>query len=253
MITKIQNALILTVLTAVLLTAVEPIVKEPSEHAGEIGKYQMKTEFPGNNYWVQVPSTYSENNPAGIHVYFHGQGGHKGASHFGKWNQKFLERFNPIGINMQYMDGDNMKEPATNVLAARHAISQTMADYKVLTGRGVICCFSGGGIPSGLFYSESSAKRGIDWPFNHMALYSSNSRMAIQQKHPMSWAVSVGANEWSLAALGQTQGARFSEVMAQAQAHPDIYFNIIKGGGNTIHNVAVDKSAEIFERQDIVT
>ena len=233
--------------------AVEPIIKEPSENAGKLGTYQAETEFPGNNYYVMVPSTYSADNPAGLHIYFHGQNGQNGAKHFGKWKSKFLERFNLIGINMQYMDGDNMKNLPTKVLAARHAVAQVIADYKILVGRGVICCFSGGGLPSGVFYTESSAKRDASWPFNHMALYGSNSRMGIQQKKPMSWSISVGEKEWSLAALGKTQGARFGDVIRQVQAHPDVYFNIIQGGGHTIHDVAVQRSADIFERQDIAT
>ena len=235
------------------VTGVEPIVKQPSENAGKQGTYQVQTEFPGNNYYVCVPSTYTDDNPAGLHIYFHGQNGQKGAQRFGQWKQAFLERFNLIGINMQYMDGDNARDTATKVLAARHAVAQVMADYKILQGRGVICCFSGGGLPSGLYYLESAAQGGAEWPYNHMALYSSNSRMGIQQKRPMSWAISVGEKEWSLAALGKTQGARFGDVIRQAEAHPDVYFNIIQGGGHTIHKVAVQKSAEIFNRQDIAT
>lgn len=245
--------ILLALISLSVLPAVEEIVKQPSGNAGKTGTYQVKTEFPGNNYYVMVPSTYSEDNPAGLHVYFHGQNGQKGASHFGTWNKHFAERFNLICINMQYMDGDNMKDLATKVLAARHAVAQVIADYKILVGRGVICCFSGGGVPSGVYYTESAAERGPQWPFNHMALYSSNSRMGINQKQPMSWAISVGEKEWSLAALGQTQGARYGDVVRQIERHPDIFFNIIKGGGHSIHNEAVVRSAEIFRRQDIAT
>ncbi len=243
---------ILLLMTAAL-PALDVIVKAPSDNAGKTGIYQVMTEFPGNNYYVSVPSTYSDTNPAGLHIYFHGQNGQNGASKFGTFQNLFLEKYNLIGINMQYMDGDNQKELGTKVLAARHALAQVIADYKIIVGRGVICCFSGGGLPSGVLYNESSAQRDASWPFNHMALYSSNSRMGIRQTQPISWAISVGEKEWQLAALGSTQGARYADVSSQFDRHADIFFTIIKDGKHTVHKQAVIKSSEIFGRQDIAS
>ncbi|HUS57118.1 MAG TPA: hypothetical protein VM141_00570 [Planctomycetota bacterium] len=121
----------------------------PSENKGKTGTYQMKTSSEGNNYYVCVPKSYSEGNPAGIHLYFHGQGGHGGAANFGQWAGPFLDSQNLIGINMQYMDGDNQKDTPGKVASAIEAVLQTMADYRVIPGRGVVCSFSGGGLPHG--------------------------------------------------------------------------------------------------------
>ena len=120
---------------------------KPSENAGKKGTYPVKTSRPGYNYFVCVPAAYSEENPAGLHLFFHGQGGQSGAPNFGLWSKSFLDKHNLIGINMQYEDGDNARDTEGKVKAAQEAIAQTMADYKIVVGRGVVCSFSGGGLP----------------------------------------------------------------------------------------------------------
>src|SRR3981081_2861070 len=112
-----------------------PAPPKPSANAGKKGAYQVKTSRPGCNYYVCVPASYSETNPAGLHLFFHGQGGQSGAPNFGTWSKHFLDKFNLIGINMQYEDGDNGKDTEGKVKAAQEAIAQTIADYKITAGR----------------------------------------------------------------------------------------------------------------------
>ena len=108
---------------------------QPSANKGKRGSYQCHTSIAGCDYWVCVPASYSDDKPAGIHVFFHGQNGQGGAPNFGQWQKAFLEPFNLIGINMQYQDGDNAKDTPGKVAAAREAIGQTLADYKIIAGR----------------------------------------------------------------------------------------------------------------------
>ena len=68
-----------------------PPIPKPSENKGKPGTYQAKTSHEGCNYYVYVPKSYSDDNPAGLHLYFHGQGGQGGASGFGQWATQFLE------------------------------------------------------------------------------------------------------------------------------------------------------------------
>ena len=138
----------------------------PSANKGRVGTYQAKTSVAGCNYYVYVPRSCSDANPAGLHLFFHGQTGQGGAPDFGLWARDFLEPQNLIGINMQYLDGDNMKDTPGKVAAAVEAIEQVMADYKVIQGRGVVASFSGGGLPHMLFavmYGRADAKKG-SWP-----------------------------------------------------------------------------------------
>lgn len=230
----------------------------PSENRGRTGSYQAHTKRPGNDYWVYVPRSYSEDNPAGIHLFFHGQKGQGGAPHFGLWAGPFLERFNLIGINMQYQDGDNMKDPEGKVASAWEAVAQVRADYKILEGRGVICSFSGGGIPHGIFqrdHPNTGAPCGPAWPFCHSAPYSSNFFTPISAKcTPMSWFVSVGKKEWGMGApiLGESQTARMAEVLREAvRGGPPDLFGWITEKGHTIEAAEVQASAEGFRRSDL--
>jgi len=255
----------LPLLIASLVLAAGPVQKAPkpgpglklppSPNQGKTGSYQGHTKRGGNDYWVYVPKSYSEDNPAGIHLFFHGQGGQGGAPHFGQWAGPFLDRFNLIGINMQYQDGDNMKDPEGKVASAWEAVAQTIADYKVVEGRGVICSFSGGGIPFGIVQQEHAnggPPCGPAWPFCHAAPYSSNFRATISKCTPMSWLISVGKEEWTLANLGETQTARMADALRDAVQGvcPDVFGWITKKG-HTIENDEVAASAEGFRRSDL--
>src|SRR5687767_6186238 len=99
---------------------------KPSANAGKRGEYSAKTSRPGYNYNVYFPAKYSDDNPAGLHLFFHGQGSQGSAKYFGTWAKHFLDRFNLIGINMQYEDGDNAKDTEGKVKSAQEAIAQTM-------------------------------------------------------------------------------------------------------------------------------
>ena len=225
---------------------------KPSADQGRTGKYQV-TQANGYNYWVCVPPTYSAEHPAGIHLFFHGQGGQGGAEHFEGWNDAFLNKYDLIGINMQYMDGDNMRDTAGKTAAARRAVAQIIADYKILIGKGVISSFSGGGLPHSLFSNQASKMRGRDWPFCHSALYSSNYRTDAAQGCPMSWFVSVGTQEWTLATLGIDGYHRTSELFAQIPLGgcSDVHFKITRNKGHSVDPREVASSSDEFVRSNL--
>ncbi|HLY74421.1 MAG TPA: hypothetical protein VKU80_09905, partial [Planctomycetota bacterium] len=168
----------------------------------------------------------------------------------------FLEKYNLVGINMQYEDGDNARDTEGKVKAAQEAIAQTMADYKVIAGRGVVCSFSGGGLPHALFY-DGQAKNGRSaaWPFCHAALYSSNYRTKPSQQKttPMTFFISVGQGEWTLASLGADGLARMTELLSDTTqgAPSDLYFKVIKGKGHSIADEEVAESVNGFRRGDL--
>jgi len=227
--------------------------KEPSANKGKTGKYKCSTSRAGYDYWVYVPPSYSEDNPAGLHLFFHGQGSQKSAEWFEHWFP-FCNDHNLIAINMQYQDGDNTKDTPGKVAAAREAMAQTFADYKIVAGRGTVASFSGGGVPHGLYFSESSKARGADWPFNHLALYSSNYRHPVPSGAcSMSWFITTGAAEWDMAQLGQTNTARTVELLAAATkgGDADVFFKVIKGKGHSIDPAEVAESVKGFRRSDL--
>ncbi len=220
---------------------------EPSEHEEQRGKYRVKDPETGYHYYVKVPSSYEKNRPAGIHLFFHGQGGHKGASSFHQWNKHFLEPYRLIGINMQYMDGDNSKDKQKKAKAAMNAVAQVMADYRVIP-RGVISSFSGGGIPHAVFYNRRGGAIGWKWPFNHSALYSSNFWKTVRDQS-MSWYVEVGGKEWNLADLGSTNSDVYRNLIQMANRYPEFMLNIEPKQGHTISDVS--QSARMFHRSDL--
>lgn len=225
---------------------------QPSANHGRTGKYHVDLGG-GYGYWVMVPGSYSDSNPAGLHIFFHGQHGQGGAEYFESWDGPFLKPYNLIGINMQYMDGDNGSDTAGKAKAARKALAQTIADYKIVVGRGVICSFSGGGLPHAMLANACSRTRGNDWPFCHSAIYSSNYRTDAAQGCPMSWFVSVGTEEWSLAGLGPDGTARTLKLYQGVRRGgcPDIHFKITKGKGHTIIPEEIAASAREFARSDL--
>src|SRR5438552_3368116 len=105
-------------LPAAELTPATPGIAKPSANKGKIGQYQCHTSHPGYDYWVAVPSSYSDDNPAGLHVFFHGQscpGTAEGLIPI--WSKYESDPFNIIQVNMQYQDGDNEKDTEGKVAA----------------------------------------------------------------------------------------------------------------------------------------
>ena len=229
----------------------------PSENKGRTGTYPCETSNPTYKYYVCVPKSYSDDNPAGLHLFFHGQSSQGAAPYFDLWAKDFLEPFNLIGINMQYMDGDNSRDTAGKVAAAVEAIMQTTADYKVIRGRGVVCSFSGGGLPHARLVSEYAGrgtKRGA-WPFNHSAPYGSNYRQSVKGLVPMSWFLGLGTGEWNLAGagLGRSQTDLAQELFQEAALGgcPDVYLKITNGKGHSISEDDRADSARGFRRSDL--
>jgi len=228
----------------------------PSENKGRRGTYLCQTSNPTYKYYACVPGSYSHENPAGLHLFFHGQGV-PGGPGFGAWKKHFLEPFNLIGINMHYTDGDNAKDTTGKVAAAIEAIQQTIADYKVIRGRGVVCSFSGGGLPHAMLvskYAKRGTKRGA-WPFNHSAAYGSNYRESVRGLVRMSWFLGLGSKEWNLAGagLGRSQTSRAEELFREAAngGCPDIYLKITKDKGHSISEADRADSAKAFRRSDL--
>ena len=230
----------------------------PSANKGKTGTYDCKTSHSGYNYYVFVPKSYSEDNPAGIHIYFHGQGGGGGAPNFGQWTKHFLEPLNLIGINMQYTDGDNAKDSSGKVDAAVEAIRQTMADYKIIFGRGAVGSFSGGGIPHEMLmdkFGKHALGGSASCPFNHSALYDSNYWGEPTGLPPMSWFIGLGTKEWGMGqpTLGTTQVRKADQLMMAALkgGSADVYLKITKDKGHSISDEDVRDSAAQFRRSDL--
>lgn len=231
----------------------EPWAVTVSENAGRAGTYQAATRYGTYNYYVCVPASYSADNPAGVHLYFHGQNGQGGAPDFGRWKKYFLEPHNLIGINMQYMDGDNLKDTEGKVAAAQQAVAQVCADYKVIVPRGVVSSFSGGGLPHGLTAAKYAATRGARWPFTLSIMYSANYSQDASVGVPMAWYIAVGTDEWSLANLGQTALGRAGELYrASAKTgSPDVFLKVIAGKGHTILDTDAEIAASLFALSDL--
>ena len=230
------------------------VVARHSANAGRRGTYQADLKRHGQyKFWVCVPAAYSDDTPSGLHLFFHGQNGQTGAPNFGRWQGAFLDPYNLIGINMQYLDGDNVKDRDGKIEAAQEAIAQVMADYKVVL-RGAIGSFSGGAIPhSGLHAKVAAGLPTKAWPFTHASLYGSNYRGSIRDGLGMSWFIGLGGGEWTLASLGATQTARMGELidLALKRGSPDAYLRIEKEKGHSISNADVASAAAMFRRSDL--
>ena len=230
---------------------------KPSANAGRTGQYNVATSVGDYSYHVFVPSSYNDNNPAGIHLFFGPQGGCADNSDFGRWAKHFINPFNLIGINMKYPDGNNMTNTEGKVAAAREAIAQIVADYKIIVGRGAVSSFSGGGIPQGRLYQRMGENIDAGWPFLHHALYGS-SYVDTRWGVPVgfnpggatgSWLIGVGSEEWTLARLGLYAIRQMSAVLAGSPCR-DNYLQIQKHG-HAITDAEVEESARIFRRMDL--
>lgn len=250
------------VLSCTVLAAAEPAAKPtgalaPSANAGKRGSYQVDlADNAQNKYWVLVPDSYQEDGrAAGIHLFFHGQGGHAGAQNFNQWKARFCEPYRLIGINMQFLDGDNQKDTAGKAAAARQAVLQVLADYQAVP-RGAVASFSGGGGPHGLWWGQATPQPTPAWPFTHVSLYGSNFWASTADGRGYSWFIGVGGKEWGMAkpTLGESQCARTVELLAGAlkrKGGPDVRLRIDKDKGHSIAEQDVSESAEQFRRSDL--
>ena len=227
---------------------------KPSANAGRTGSYQADTSNPANKYWVCVPKSYDGKRGAGLHVFFHGQGGSGSAPNFGQWQQSLLEPFCLIGINMQYTDNDNATATAGKADSALEAALQVMADYKVVPGRGMTACFSGGGMPCGNWYSRLGRNRGLAWPFTALALYGANFWDPVVAGPPCGWFIGIGTEEWNMGipTLGTSQSQRMGEALRLVKAFgPDQRFQVVVGLGHSISDGEVAEAAALFRRVDL--
>ncbi len=219
---------------------------------GRLGLYHVETSNPKYSYYVCVPKTYSEKNPAGLHVFFHGESGANTAPAFDLWSKHFLEPFNLIGINLAFdVPGEEeFSDSVGRAALAAEAIRRTAADYKIVAGRGVIASFANGG----LVHEQLFAKMGRAIPFNHVSLYSSFHTQPPPLVPPMSWFMSVGTTSWTMRQcnVGPAQLRKAAILMANAQRGgcADIYLKIRKGG-HAMPDDDVRDAAEQFRRSDI--
>jgi len=233
-----------------------PVEKQPGPNKGRTGTYECKTSRDGYNYYVCVPKTYSDASPAGLHLFFHGQGSGGSAPNFGQWAKYFLEPYNLIGINMQYTDGDNAKDTSGKTEAAIEAIRQTVADYKIILGRGAVGSFSGGGLPHEKLFEKFGkfAPGGPSpCPFNHSALYDSNYWADVTGLPPMSWFIGLGGKEWNMAGLGASQTRKADQLFGAALKGgcADIYLKVASDKGHEISDADLRDSARQFRRSDL--
>lgn len=230
---------------------------KPSENAGKTGSYKVSTANPDYFYWVHVPKTYSDANPAGIYIFFHGQGKGNAEAASGYGPGQFLDKYNLIGIKMSYMDGDNSKDSGGKLVVAMDAVAQVQADYKIIPGRGVISSFSGGGLIMGAYLDKLGKGDAPAFPFSHAAPYSSNLWNKVDGACPrLSWMIGLGTEEWGAGRpnLGTTQCQRAQELFTRAAknaTNPDIYFHVEKGKGHSISGADIDASAWVFGRSDL--
>jgi hypothetical protein len=239
-----------------VVSAVEtpPVLPPPSANAGKSGTYEVQTKSAGYSYFVCVPQSYSAQSAAGLHLFFHGQHGQGGASNFGLFQSTLLEPYCLIGINMAYADGDNQKDTAGKVAVAQQAVLQVMADYRIVPGRAVVGCFSGGGLPCGQWYAAAGKTRGLGWPFSVVALYGANFLKPVMPGPPTGWMVGLAKDEMGLGVptLYASQTARFGEVLKLApQLGPDQRF-VLPEGGHGVHPPEVAATTRIFKRMDLL-
>jgi len=219
---------------------------------GRLGIYQVQTASPKYSYFVCVPKTYSEKNPAGLHVFFHGESGANTAPAFELWSKHFLEPFNLIGINLAFdvPYEEEFSDSAGRAAVAAEAIRRTAADYKVVAGRGAIASFANGG----LVHEQLFAKMGRAIPFNHVSLYSSFHTQPPPLVPPMSWFMSVGTSSWTMRQcnVGPAQLRKAATLLANAQRGgcADVYLKVYKGG-HAMPDDDVRDAADQFHRSDI--
>jgi hypothetical protein len=230
------------------------LTPKPSKNAGRRGTYEA--DLPRNaqyKYWVYVPGSYSDVNPAGIHLFIHGDRGMNSAKEFTGWKKYFCDPFNLIGVNLQFLDDDLTKDADDKTLAAQEALAQVMADYLVVP-RGVLSSFVGGGLEHANWFQRAAGPTSATWPFTHNACYHANFNSEITNAHGMSWFLDVGENAWAEGKVGGTTITRMGELMTLAtkkNGTPDVYLNIEKNMGWGITDHMLEVSAAMFRRGDL--
>ncbi|MEX0774523.1 MAG: hypothetical protein WD042_02290 [Phycisphaeraceae bacterium] len=249
-----KQLLQLLLTTMVLMQAAPTWAAAPSANAGRMGQYKVETGVAGYSYQVFAPKSYRPGAAAGIHLFFHGEGGANSAGNFGSWRRHFLEPYGLIGINMAYADGKNMHDTPGKVAAARMAVAQVMADYHVTAGRGAVGSHSGGGVPHGLWFSEAGQAGAEAWPFSHQALYGSNFWQRIRAGGRNTYLIALGTGEWGMGApnLGISLVERAQELFKGVGQNtcPDVYLKIT-GRGHSIGDGDVRAAGASFRRWDL--
>ena len=226
----------------------------PSANRGRTGTYRADTANPAYHYWVCVPSTYSAERPAGLYIFFHGQFNSNGADNF--WVAGgMLEAHNLVGINMEYTDGNYLQDAPGKLAAAEQAVLQTMADYKIVQGRGVMASFSGGGIIHNAYFNRHGAggPRAMSpaWCFCTNALYSTNYRGPAGGG--WNWLVCLHEEERMLAGLGTSQTRVAADVLRESLAGgaAEAVFFYAKGLGHGVTDRDTAWASRMFGRTDL--
>jgi len=245
----------------------------PSPNRGRTGTYQGETSHPQHKYQVYVPPSYSDAEPAGLHLVFLEENRPADAARFASWAKHFLEPHNLIGINMQYLDGEYRKDAPAKAAAALEAIARTAADYKVIVGRGAVASFGMGGVLHvGLM--QQLGKAGSPSPFTQSSLYGSFYAADPMAAPRMAWFLGVGTAEWdfgrvqvtgtgstapgqstalSESGVGYRMLGRARQLYAAAAkgAGADFYFKVTKDKGHSIADAEVADAAAQFRRSDL--
>ncbi|MFH1707661.1 MAG: hypothetical protein ABIF71_07070 [Planctomycetota bacterium] len=248
------------VAAACFLAAEEAPVKlpPPSANAGKRGQYRCDLSNAEYKYFVYVPATYAADKPAGIHLFFPDPEAAGGAESFDVWKTDLLEPQNLIGINMQFLDKANGKDTEGKARAAGEALRQTLADYKIIAGRGVVASFGDGGLVHGALFARngrSGNTRGSGWPFSHTALYGSNFTAMATSAMPMTWFLGVGQMEWEQGdlSIGKSLSARANELFQGVPKGDcsDILFKVTPQKGHVITPAEIKASAAQFKRSAV--
>jgi hypothetical protein len=244
-----------------------PAVVTASANRERKGTYFVRSGIESYDFWVRVPSSYSATNPAGLLVFLHGAGGPTPPEKQGKeylptaWDQGLCEKFNLICLHASYADGMQSDDLQRKVDAAKKVIAQTMADYKIIAGRGILSAFSNGGRPEKELWHQLSenytgAFPGVGFPFCTIAQYSTvpvSRRLEVPVSPAISWFSYVGEHEWAFERIGVddlplyvTQAKRVLQGAAL-----DLNFTVRPGITHDMPNEEmVVLAAESFERAD---
>lgn len=200
-----------------------------------------------------MPSTYAADRPAGLYIFFHGQSNSAGADNF--WVAGgMLEAHNLIGINMEYTDGNYLVDAPGKLAAAEQAVLQTLADYKIVQGRGVMACFSGGGIVHEAYFNRHG-RGGTSpaWSFCVNALYGANYRGSAAGGG-CNWLVCLHEGERLLAGVGQSQLKVATEVIGASlggKGGPEAAFLYSEALGHGIVDRDTAAASRMFGRTDL--